>query len=145
LNHRLHPGQAAGHFTVLVRLEEDHAVLHDPQCGPAIGLPISELLIRWQPKASPSEIAGNVLVAIAQRPSEFLPCRECGSVVPPAVLCPRCGEPVVLQPAAVLGCVSASCPARTWVRLFCPTCDMSLFGVPPFRNTSEKRPATPYG
>ncbi len=37
LNHRLDAASALGHYTVLVKLDREGVVLHDPHFGPAVG------------------------------------------------------------------------------------------------------------
>jgi hypothetical protein len=123
LNHRLNPDSPTGHYTVLVDIDEKDVVLHDPFYGPSRRVPHAELLELWQPRFPNSEIAGYVLIAIAAQPAAGAACSLCRAPLPPAVACPRCNEPVRLQPSAALGCVDASCVAHTWNYFYCPFCD----------------------
>jgi hypothetical protein len=130
LNHRLATDSPAGHYSVLVRIDDREVILHDPQFGPDRCLPRAELLDLWQPNGSPVEITGRVLVAIATVEKASAACVLCGSEVPLSVLCPACRSALPLRPAAALGCVQNACPMRTWQRLFCPYCDYGLSEVP---------------
>src|SRR5262249_37774312 len=114
LNHRLKPDVPSGHFTVLVDLDADRVVLHDPYFGPSRRVAQVELLELWRPRYVNAEIAGIVLIGIAAEPPASPPCSVCGAGIPASVNCPACSKPVPLQPAALLGCVGAGCPARTW-------------------------------
>jgi hypothetical protein len=123
LNHRLREDIATGHFTVLVDINGEHVVLHDPYFGPSRRVGYAELLELWRPRYLNAEISGNMLIGIAAPAPDPPPCRLCGTVIPPSVTCPGCGQPVPLRPAAVLGCVSGGCPGRLWNYLCCPSCD----------------------
>ncbi len=50
LNHRLQPDSPAGHYSVLVDLDDKNVVLHDPFLGPSRRLSHAELLDLWQPR-----------------------------------------------------------------------------------------------
>lgn len=123
LNHRLKYDAAAGHFTVLVALDGDHVVLHDPYYGPSRRVSHTDLLELWQPRYLNAEIVGNVLIGIAAQPTTLPPCSLCGTGIPPHIDCPRCAKPIPLQPAALLSCMGAGCAARLWNYLCCPFCD----------------------
>lgn len=126
LNHRVSVEAAVGHYTVLVALDEDQAIVHDPKTGPCQRLARETLLQMWQPRGSPSEITGRVLIALAPENVPASPCPTCETPPPDSLPCPQCDKPVVLQPASVLGCMSAECPERDWACLFCPFCDGRL-------------------
>ncbi len=123
LNHRLREDGSTGHYTVLVDVDADHVVLHDPYLGPARRVPHGELLELWRPRYLNAEIAGNVLIGITAQPAALPPCTLCGTAIPPSIDCPGCGKAVPLQPAAMLGCMGAGCPSRLWNYLCCPSCD----------------------
>jgi Papain-like cysteine protease AvrRpt2 len=123
LNHRLREDGPAGHYTVLVGVDGDQVVVHDPYFGPARAIPPAALLDLWRPRFLNAEIVGHVLIGIAAQPAPLPPCALCGTAIPPSVECPGCGQPVPLQPAALLGCVGAGCPARMWNYVCCPYCD----------------------
>ncbi len=123
LNHRLHSGSAAGHYSVLVDIDEASVVLHDPLFGPFRRLAHDELLELWRPSLPNSEIAGNALIAVSARNAASLDCELCKTPIPPQVNCPKCNCAVGLQPAALLGCANDSCAARLWNYLCCPACD----------------------
>lgn len=123
LNHRLRRDATAGHYSVLVDLDDKSVVLHDPFYGPARHLSHAELLELWQPYFRNSEILGNVLIAIAPRPLATPACEFCHTQTPAHVDCPRCRQPVCLMPGALLGCMRDGCIARMWNYLCCPSCD----------------------
>jgi hypothetical protein len=133
LNHRLHAGTAAGHYTVLLDVDAESVVVHDPYYGPRRRIPHAELLELWQPRFPGSEIAGNVLIGIGPRPSTLPLCPLCDTPIPEQVACPRCGKPVRLSPPELLGCVGPTeCLARLWNYLDCPSCDsMWSFAMTP--------------
>jgi hypothetical protein len=130
LNHRPHPESPNGHFTVLVDLEGDHVVVHDPLAGPNQRIPDSDLLLLWQPLGATSEITGNVMVVLSKDERSGTPCPRCGNTIPDSVVCAACGQSIPLRPASVLGCISASCPERAWETVFCPHCDAVLMTPP---------------
>jgi hypothetical protein len=130
LNHRQRPDSPLGHFTVLVGLKKDHVILHDPQIGPDVSVPIGQLLELWQPLVTPSEVTGNVLVALGSEPEPETSCSTCGAEVPGTLGCPVCRRLVAIQPWSVLGCVNPNCANRTWETLFCPYCDADLMAAP---------------
>lgn len=125
LNHRLKPDSPVGHYTVLVDIDETHVTLHDPYFGPARRIEHAVLLDLWQPRLPNSEIVGNVLIAVAHEAPEPPPCTACHAELPPQVRCPRCKNPVALQPVEVLACPNNSCDARLWNYVCCPTCDLT--------------------
>lgn len=126
LNHRLQANSAAGHYTVMVDLDSNHVVLHDPSLGPSRRISQAELLALWQPHFSNSEIIGNVLIAIASDPPPAPPCRFCHTLTPPSIDCPRCKKPIGLRPSFVLGCMKQDCIARMWSHICCPACDFMV-------------------
>jgi hypothetical protein len=123
LNHRSERESPAGHYSVLVDLDDKGVVLHDPFYGPSRRLPHAELLELWLPPSPKSEIVGNVVIGIAAAPSPVPACEFCRTPIPSHIACPRCQQPVGLQPAALLGCLNDSCIARMWNYLCCPACD----------------------
>jgi len=126
LNHRPAPDSPTGHYSVLVDLDARDVVLHDPFNGPSRHVPHAELLELWQPRFPNSEIAGNVLIAIAAESSPDTSCWLCGKPLPYAVACPRCKESVCLRPGAPLGCTDMSCLSRMWNYICCPACDFGF-------------------
>src|SRR5439155_26107526 len=58
LNHRPHADSPAGHYSVLVRVDEAGVVVHDPQVGPARRLTRGGLLELWRPCPGRSAHAG---------------------------------------------------------------------------------------
>jgi len=125
LNHLLRSDSPIGHYSVVVAVQDEHLVLHDPAGEAERQLARTELLELWEPSAGRSEIAGHVLVAVCAAPQEGT-CTLCETPTPAFVPCPRCREAIVLQPVAALGCVAPRCPARLWERLFCPQCDIPM-------------------
>jgi hypothetical protein len=126
LNHRLQANSATGHYTVMVDLDGNDVVLHDPSFGPSRRLSQAELLALWQPYFSNSEIVGNVLIAIAADPPPAPACQFCHTLTPPSIDCPRCKKPIALSPGAVLGCMKQDCIARMWSYICCPSCDFMV-------------------
>jgi len=132
LNHSLQKGSPAGHYSVLVDLDDSGVVLHDPLFGPSRRFSHAELLALWQPQVSNSEILGSVLIGIAGHTPAKPECEFCHTALPPRVGCPRCKKPVGLQPGAVLGCMRDGCIARMWNYVCCPACDcMWTFSLEP--------------
>ncbi len=123
LNHRAMQDSPAGHYTVLVDVDNRDVVLHDPFYGPSRRVPHAELLELWKPRLPNSEIVGYVLVAIAAEPPAANSCWLCRAPLPLSVACPRCKEVVGLEPRAVLGCLNIECLARMWNYIVCPFCD----------------------
>jgi len=123
LNHRLAHDSPAGHYTVLVDVDECYVVLHDPSAGPSRRVPHAELLDLWQPRLPGSEILGNVLIGIAAAPEPASPCWLCHINAPAGVACPKCKGFVSLQPWKLLGCTGGTCIARMWNSICCPSCD----------------------
>jgi hypothetical protein len=124
LNHRVQRDSAAGHYSILVDIDEKEVVLHDPLFGAARRLPHAELIELWLPQVPNSEIAGGVLIAIGPEGLPAQPaCEFCRTPMLPSVDCPRCGKPVGLEPGAVLGCIKDGCIARMWNWICCPACD----------------------
>ena len=142
LNHRPSLESPNGHFTVLVDIEGDVVVVHDPLRGPNTRILQSDLLKLWRPPpAGASEITGNVLIVLSQDPLPAEPCPGCGSVIPETMPCPACGQSIPLRPATVLGCMSSFCPERAWVNLFCPHCDTEVMGGQGTRAGEKKSPS----
>ncbi|HXA04262.1 MAG TPA: cysteine peptidase family C39 domain-containing protein [Bryobacteraceae bacterium] len=132
LNHRLQPDASAGHYSVLVDIDDKNLVLHDPFFGPSRHLSYAELLELWQPRFPNSEIVGHVLIGIAAQLPALPACQFCHTPRPIAVECPRCKKPVQLQPCTLLGCMNDSCIARMWNYLCCPSCDYTWnFSIEP--------------
>jgi hypothetical protein len=123
LNQCAGPGVSAGHYTMLVDIDDKNVVVHDPSLGPFCRMSYAELLQLWQPQSSNSEIAGNVLIGIAADAGAIPACEFCHTEIPPKVDCPRCKKAVGLRPAALLGCIRDGCIARMWNYIACPSCD----------------------
>lgn len=123
LNHRLQADAPTGHYTVLVDIDDKSVVLHDPFHGPSRRLSHAEILELWQPRFPNAEIAGNVVIGVVAGPAAAVSCALCRTPIPASVPCPRCHQPVGLQPGALLGCVSSTCIGRMWNYLCCASCD----------------------
>jgi hypothetical protein len=82
LNHHLQREAPAGHYSVLVDLDDKGVVLHDPFYGPLRRLPHAELLELWLPHSRNSEILGNVVIGIAAGPSAAPACEFCRTPIP---------------------------------------------------------------
>jgi hypothetical protein len=122
-NHRLESDAPTGHYAVLVDIDDKNVVLHDPFYGPSRTLSHADFLELWQPRFPNSEILGYTLIVLAAQPSAVRPCDLCRTPMPTSVQCPNCKHTINLQPALVLGCINASCAARTWNYICCPSCD----------------------
>lgn len=130
VNHRSSSNSRTGHFSVAIAIDEEHITLHDPGTGPCRRIERAQFLALWRPRGPHSEIAGNILVAIASpamNGSES--CQQCGRSIPQSTSCPDCDKPIKLEPRAVLGCVDATCEARFWSGIFCPQCDARLMTI----------------
>jgi hypothetical protein len=128
LNHRVEKNSPAGHYTVLVGLDDRDVIVHDPLNGPMRRIPHAEMLELWQPGFPGGEILGNLLIAIAAPPATPeaaapVPCWLCHTPGVTAVACPRCHKEVGLQPVGALACFAPSCIARLWNSICCPACD----------------------
>ena len=124
LNHRVQRDSAAGHYSILVDIDDKSVVVHDPLFGAARRLSHAELMELWLPQVPNSEIAGGVLIAIDAAGLPPQPaCEFCRTPMLSGVDCPGCGKPVGLEPGAVLGCIKDGCIARMWNWICCPTCD----------------------
>lgn len=129
LNHRITADQPSGHFSVLVGVENDHVVLHDPKFGPSQRLKRDDFLALWKPRGFSPEIIGNILVAIAAPGPEVAACAVCGQEIPPSFRCLGCQETFPLRPVAALGCVEVGCSGCLWKKLFCPHCDRDVLSL----------------
>jgi predicted double-glycine peptidase len=123
LHQRPVPDVSAGHYTVLVDIDEKNVVVHDPALGPNRRMPHAELIELWQPGSAESEILGNVAIGICAEPSPAHVCEFCRTPMPPRIDCPRCGKTLGLSPTAMLGCIVDGCIARMWNYVACPSCD----------------------
>ena len=109
LNQRARPDVASGHYTVLVDIDDKNVVFYHEHPRSLVRyrrMPYAELLSLWQPQSSASEIAGNVVIGIAEKSAAIPACEFCHTAIPLKVDCPRCKKAVGLQPAALLGVVS---------------------------------------
>jgi hypothetical protein len=130
LNHRSAIHAWTGHYSVLVQQTAEQVIVHDPHFGPNRRLRREELLHLWRRSAAPQcEISGNVVVAVAHNTDEESHlCDVCHAEVPAEIACPGCARPILLKPAALIGCIDEQCEGRTWERLFCPECDRVVRG-----------------
>jgi hypothetical protein len=143
LNHRAKENSPSGHYTVLVDIDQDGVVVHDPADGPSRRMTHRTLLELWRPLFPNPEITGNVLIGIADRTEPASPCSVCGIAIPSEIRCGACDKPILLQPSALLGCVGLSCAARTWTYLCCPHCDYTWsFALRPTEDSSKLLSAT---
>jgi hypothetical protein len=149
LSHRLREDLPTGHYTTFLEIDAESTVLHDPYYGPSRRLSNAQLLELWRPGYPDSEITGNVLIGISRQPSPAPSpaCPLCGTAIPASVPCAACDRPIVLQPAALLGCIATSCAGRMWNYLCCPECDYTwsfaadgMREPPPAEASSEQDP-----
>lgn len=127
LNHRSSSGRM-GHFSVLVGMEDEVVVVHDPQIGQDRRLSRSELLDLWKPDQGVHESKGQVGIAICRRPPDGAraDCSACGKPLPAARTCPICEMEIPLHPGALLGCGQDGCSVRVWDVVYCWTCDCGV-------------------
>jgi hypothetical protein len=125
LNHRLKPDSGAGHYSVLLDIDDTHVTMHDPLYRPSRRLSHAELLDLWLPRVPNSEIAGNFLIGIVTNAADVPVCEFCQTRLSSSIPCPRCKNTVTLRPAALLGCLDNSCSARMWNYVCCPSCDLT--------------------
>ena len=131
VNHRSSNNSRTGHFSVPIAVDDEHITLHDPGTGPCRRIGRAQFLALWRPRGPHSEIAGNILVAIAASPANgAAPCEKCGRSMPRSTSCPDCDKPIPLDPGAVFGCVDSTCEARLWSGIFCPQCDARRTAIP---------------
>ncbi len=117
--------EADGHYTVLNGLDSTNVRIHDPSNGPERILPHAVLLSLWDAPANTVEVTGSMLIAIGTPQDESTAaCASCRTPIPAHIACPRCHHQVMLRPHAALGCFGATCRARLWARLCCPSCDL---------------------
>lgn len=112
LNHQLITNRRWGHFSMLVAVDDQRIVLHDPNLGPHRTYSHAAWPRLWLPNA---EISGFVVIAI-------------GSPNPSAlqleIICPKCATEIPL-PADLLQ-TAAGEPVTCWDCLFCPRCDAAI-------------------
>ena len=143
LNHRVQTDSTAGHYSVLVDLDEKGVTLHDPFFGPSRSLTHEHLLELWLPRLPNSEIPGNTLLAISASPPQPSICEFCHTPTPVSLSCPRCMKPVGLHPREPLGCMNTGCIARMWNYICCPSCD--FMWSTSLRPSEAENPATEPG
>src|ERR1700730_17141694 len=99
LNHRAQADSSAGHYTVLVDIDNKDVIVHDPLFGAARRLPHAQLLELWMPQIANSEIVGGVLIAVGMPAEAETPaCEFCHTPMRRSIDCPRCGKPTCLEP-----------------------------------------------
>ncbi|HET9743528.1 MAG TPA: cysteine peptidase family C39 domain-containing protein [Terriglobales bacterium] len=123
LNHRLAPSSPQGHFTILAGIDAQKVTLNDPFYKRSHNLIYSEFLQLWQPRPGDSEIAGFVLIGIAEKPIPAQSCQLCRTPFIAEAPCPRCQQPIPLGLTPLLGCLKIDCAARLWSAICCPSCD----------------------
>jgi hypothetical protein len=90
LNHRLQQDAPTGHYSVMVGLDEENVVLHDPYYGAARNVPHAKFLELWQRRFPNSEIVGNMLIGVAAQPAPTTVCQVCQTPIPSTAKCPKC-------------------------------------------------------
>jgi len=122
MNHRVSENVGFGHYTVAIDIGQTTIKFHDPQFGKKLTRSLNEMRSLWTPKHIPSEISGNVLIAISQNVSGHT-CHVCGQSSRENIICPTCKISLSLQPVAALGCTRTGCDAKLWEFIVCPYCD----------------------
>lgn len=123
INHRIHSTTDEGHYSLLTGISYESVTIHDPLVGPNCQYDLNEFQTLWLPKSVSSEIAGNVLIAIARRDEQPSIWSHCNNPFEEALRCQNCQFPIPLKPARALGCWKQDCRERFWWKLFCPRCD----------------------
>lgn len=129
LNHRLQAGSGQGHYSVLVDIDQESALLHDPLFGPRRLVSRANFEALWEPQrfySEDQEIAGHVLIGIGPRVQHDPRCAQCDLRFPANITCGVCNQHFPLQPATALGCMRAGCGECRWQQLFCPFCDAAF-------------------
>lgn len=126
VNHRVDTNSSEGHYSMLAGIGYETIKLSDPLLGPEIEREQSSFLDSWLPRGDQCEIAGNVLLAIANPSEQPSVWSHCNRPFDDAVLCCRCDLPISLKPAMALGCWNPTCTQRLWCRIFCPQCDFPI-------------------
>jgi hypothetical protein len=133
LNHRLEADSHEGHYSLLAGMRGDRIRVQDPWLGPNVQYSRDEFLELWLPFGPNSEIAGNVLIAIAPALVQPPIWCHCNQLFEDALACPRCQTAIPLKPVVALGCWNERCSERLWWRLFCPNCDCPISQLPTSR------------
>ena len=142
LRHRFDLKSSAWHFSLVVGIDCDRALLHDPRVGPLRPMNRTEIQALAWPRQdfrhglwSTDQELGNIIVAFRHAEEETNCCPSCGQQIPEAIGCPRCDCRIPLRPAAALGCADDGnglglpfglCPTRRWQAVLCPFCATRL-------------------
>ncbi|HQU42529.1 MAG TPA: papain-like cysteine protease family protein [Pirellulales bacterium] len=70
VNHRQGLNSLAGHYSVVLAVDEECVAIHDPWLGPARRLEHAEWLKLWRPGPSNREVSGNLAVFIGRHSAE---------------------------------------------------------------------------
>ncbi|MFO0947231.1 MAG: cysteine peptidase family C39 domain-containing protein [Planctomycetota bacterium] len=144
VNHRIAEQSSAGHYSVVVAVDAESIVLHDPRLGPKRRIPKDEFLRLWKPYGPRCEITGNTGVVITSNPASGCSCAGCQSMLPMAASCPQCKKVFPIHPGIVLGCSISGCGERVWEALFCPFCDAEQKSLLPVQTFAQPGPASPH-
>jgi hypothetical protein len=125
LHHRVKPHSTQRHFSVLLDLDDESIVLHDPLNGPEQRHGRAAFLELWG-ASGPGQQPGSMLVALADPAG--LTAYQCPTCNQPTLTptCGGCDQPLRLEPAAALGCADRACAAALWSRIHCPSCDRGV-------------------
>lgn len=125
LSHRVNRDSDLGHYTVLIDINDEAVIVHDPDPdrGPSRSIPRSDLLELWNPRPPQSGITGNILITIVNQLPPESRCSQCGQ---PSIPCPQCGNSTPLSPIPVLGCFRRQCRERIWEAVICAYCNAGL-------------------
>lgn len=130
LNHRLETGSHEGHYSLLAGIQGERIRVQDPWLGPNVEYTRDDFLKLWLPSEANSEIAGNVLIALAPTQAQPPIWCHCNHPFDDAIACPRCQVAIPLKPVIAMGCWHLKCSQRYWWRLFCPNCDCPVSELP---------------
>lgn len=117
-----------GHSLVLLEVENDHVICHDPEVGPSQRISLNLLAKLFLPLGPNSEITPRILTLVGKRSANPSNCLICGSINKQVAQCPNppCRAMVPI-PFGVFSACSNHCVPSKWVEeIICPGCDCSF-------------------
>ncbi len=123
VHQRGEPNSTAGHFGVLVGIDEKYVYEHCSANGPLQLYTHNEILERLAPIEENGSVGlGNALLLISNPLIVKHVCKKCHSIIPEFITCLNCGKSIRLSPVGVLGCIQPECIEHTWLNIHCPFC-----------------------